>query len=117
MHLVLYMQQLSESTGSKAAVEEAMHAVSCMVALRGGGGVGLKCTESPQGAYHSCYVEGHSRDSRACEVSLLELWLLAIAEFMHYNELVQLKFDDISFNTEMMVQSSKTDQYRDGASL
>ena len=29
LHLVLYMQHLSESTESKAAVEEAVHALSC----------------------------------------------------------------------------------------
>ena len=62
----------------------------CIEGGGGGGGVGLKCTESPQGAYH-CYVEGHSRDSRACEIRLLAVWLLAIAGFMRCNELVQLK--------------------------
>ena len=35
VHLVLYMQHLSESTGSKAAVEEAYSACSLMVAWAG----------------------------------------------------------------------------------
>ena len=44
VHLVLYMQHLSESTGSKAAVEEAVHALSWLHGLAGlqplGGGGG-----------------------------------------------------------------------------
>ena len=35
VHLVLYMQHLSESTGSKAAVEEAVHALSWLHGLAG----------------------------------------------------------------------------------
>ena len=33
VHLVLYMQHLSESIGSKAAVEEAVHALSWLHGL------------------------------------------------------------------------------------
>ena len=39
---------------------------------------------------------------------------------LHCNELVKLKCSDITFNTESMLineQSSKTDQYWEGASL
>ena len=35
VHLVLYMQHLSESAGSKAAVEEAVHALSWLHGLAG----------------------------------------------------------------------------------
>ena len=41
LHLVLYMQHLSESTESKAAVEEAVHAMSWVYWLAGAQPLGL----------------------------------------------------------------------------
>ena len=65
-------------------------------------------------------VEVAGPDPSLTEIRLLAVCLLAFAGFMRCDELVKLKCDDITFNSESMVvrvQSSKTDQYRDGASL
>ena len=51
---------------------------------------------------------------------MLAVCLVAFAGFLHCNELIKLKCSDITFNAEGMVinvQSSKTDQYRECASL
>ena len=139
VHLVLYMQHLSESTGSKAAVEEAVHALSWLHGLAGLqplGGLplvqttleGLKRTlarpkvrkEPITADMLKAMVEAAGPDPSLTEIRLLAVCLLAFAGFMRCDELVKLKCDDITFNSESMVvrvQSSKTDQYRDGASL
>ena len=65
-------------------------------------------------------VEAAGSDPSLTEIRLLAVCLLAFAGFMRCDELVKLKCDEITFNSESMVvrvQSSKTDQYRDGASL
>ena len=54
------------------------------------------------------------------EVRLLAVCLVAYAGFMRCEELVKLRGSDVTFNAEGMVvkiESSKTDQYREGASL
>ena len=51
---------------------------------------------------------------------MLAVCLVAFAGFLHCNELIKLKCSDITFNAEDMVinvQSSKTNQYRECASL
>ena len=51
---------------------------------------------------------------------MLAVCLVAFAGFLHCNELIKLKCSDITFNAEgtvINVQSSKTDQYRECASL
>ena len=65
-------------------------------------------------------MEAAGPDPSLMEIRLMAVCLLAFAGFMRCDELVKLKCDDITFNSESMVvrvQSSKTDQYRDGASL
>ena len=65
-------------------------------------------------------VEAAGLDPSLAEIRLLAVCLLAFAGFMRCDELVKLKCDDITFNSESMVvrvQFSKTDQYLDGASL
>ena len=54
------------------------------------------------------------------EVRLLAVCLVAYAGFMRCEELVKLRGSDVTFHAEGMVvkiESSKTDQYREGASL
>ena len=65
-------------------------------------------------------MEAAEPDPSLAVIRLLVVCLLAFAGFMRCDELVKLKCDDITFNSESMVvrvQSSKTDQYLDGASL
>ena len=54
------------------------------------------------------------------EVRLLAICLVAFAGFLRCEELLKLRCADVAFNPEGMViqiTSSKTDQYREGASL
>ena len=64
-------------------------------------------------------VEATGPEPPLPEVRLLAACLVAFC-FVCYNELIKLKCSDITFNAEDMVinvQSSKTDHYREGASL
>ena len=139
IHLVLYLQHLSESTGSIAAVEEAVHALSRLHGLAGlhqlGGSPLVKPTleglkrilakpkvrkEPVTADMLKAMVEAAGPDPSLTEVRLLAVCLVAFAGFLRCNELIKLKCSDITFNAEGMVinvQSSKTDQYREGASL
>ncbi|KAL5496806.1 hypothetical protein EMCRGX_G013166 [Ephydatia muelleri] len=65
-------------------------------------------------------VEATGPEPHLSKVRLLAVCLEAFAGFLHCNELIKLKCSDITFNAEDMVinvQSSKTDQYRECASL
>ena len=65
-------------------------------------------------------VEAAGSAPSLTEVKLLAVCLVAFAGFMRCDELVKLKFADVTFNVDGMVikiESSKTDQYRDGASV
>ena len=65
-------------------------------------------------------VEAAGPAPSLAEVRLLVVCLVAYAGFMRCEELVKLKGSDVTFNAEGMVvkiESSKTDQYREGASL
>ena len=133
---MLYMQHLSESTESKAAVEEAVHALSWLHGLAGLQPLGasslvkamlegLRCIlakpkvrkEPVTADVLKAMVEATGPAPALTEVRLLAVCLVAYAGFMRCDELVKLKG---SFNAEGMVvkiESSKTDQYREGASL
>ena len=134
-----YMQHLSETTESKAAVEEAVHALSWLHGLAGlqplGGSPlvkatleGLQCILAKPKVWKEpvtadmlkAMVEAAGPAPSLTEVRLLAVCLVAYAGFMRCEELVKLKGSDVTFNAEGMVvkiESSKTDQYRDGASL
>ena len=139
LHLVLHMQHLSESTESKAAVEEAVHALSWLHGVAGlqplGGSPLVKATleglrrilakpkvrkEPVTADMLKVMVEAAGPAPSLTEVRLLAVCLVAFAGFMRCDELIKLKCEDITFNTESMViriVSSETDQYREGSSL
>ena len=139
LHLVLYMQHLSESTESKTAVEEAVHALSWLHGLAGlqplGGSPLVKATleglrrilakpkvrkEPVTADMLKAMVEAAGPAPSLTEVRLLAVCLVAYAGFMRCDELLKLRGSDVTFNAEGMVvkiESSKTDQYREGASL
>ena len=122
LHLVLYMQHLSESTESKAAVEEAVHALSWLHGVAGlqplGGSPLVKATleglrrilakpkvrkEPVTADMLKAMVEAAGPAPSLTEVRLLAVCLVAFAGFMRCDELVKLKCEDITFNTESMV--------------
>ena len=139
IHLALYLTHLSESTGSKAAVDEALHALAWMHRVAGLPPVGESplVQETAQGLRRllakpkqrkepitpemlKLMVESVGLTPSLTEVRLLAVCLLAFAGFMRCDELVKLQCKDIVFSEEGMVvnvRSSKTDQFREGASL
>ena len=65
-------------------------------------------------------VEAAGPTPSLSEVRLLAVCLVAFAGFLRCDELIKLRCKDVSFNEQGMViniASSKTDQYREGASL
>ena len=139
LHLALYLQHLSESVQSKAAVEEAVHALSWLHEVAGLESVGSmpivqatlsglrrvlakpKTRKEPITAdMLKAMVESVGSDPSLTEVRLLAMCLIAFAGFLRCDELIKLKCSDITTNSESMVinvASSKTDQYREGSSL
>ena len=133
------LTHLSESTGSKAAIEEALHALAWMHRVAGLPSVGESplVQETAQGLRRllakpnkrkepitaemlKSMVESVGLTPSLTEVRLLAVCLLAFAGFMRCDELVKLRCKDIVYNDEGMVVnicSSKTDQLREGASL
>ena len=65
-------------------------------------------------------VEAAGPSPSLSDVRLLAVCLVAFAGFLRCDELIKLRCNDVSFNEQGMVitiVSSKTDQYREGASL
>ena len=130
---MLYMQHLSESTESKAAVEEAVHALSWLHGLAGlqplGGSTLVKSTleglrrmlakpkvrkEPVTADMLKAMVEAAGSAPSLTEFRLLAVCLVAFAGFMQCDELIRLRCEDITFNAEGMIiniVSCKTDQY------
>ena len=139
IHLALYLQHLSESVQSRAAVEEAVHALSWLHEVAGLESVGTspivqatlaglrrmlarpKSRKEPVTAdMLREMVEAAGPDPSLTDVRLLAMCLVAFAGFLRCDELIKLRCSDIVFNTESMVITivgSKTDQYREGSSL
>ena len=122
IHLALYITHLSESTGSKAAIEEAVHALAWMHRVAGLPSVGEsplvqetaqglrrllakpnKHKESITAEMLKSMVESVGLTPSMTEVRLLAVCLLTFAGFMRCDELVKLQCKDIVFNDEGMV--------------
>ena len=79
-----------------------------------------KCKEPVTAEMLLAMVEAAGPSPSLTEVRLLAICLVAFAGFLRCEELLKLRCADVAFNTEGMViniTSSKTDQYREGASL
>ena len=139
IHLVLYLQHLSESIQSKSAVEEVVHAVSWLHQMAGLSSIaGSPIVQATLGGLRRelakpkkrkepvtaemllAMVEPAGPSPPLTEVRLLAICLVAFAGYLRCEEVLKLRCADVTFNTEGMVihiASSKTDQYREGASL
>ena len=138
-HLALYMVHLSESTQSKAAVEEIVHAVSWLHRVSGLQppnasplvhttleGLQRKLAKPKKSKEPitvemlKAMVEAVGPSPSLTDVRFLAVCLVAFAGFLRCDELIKLRCNDIVFNEQGMVVkivSSKTDQFREGASL
>ena len=139
IHFALYLQHLSETTGSVSAVHEAVNAIGWVNQVAGLGPIsqsplvsatlaGLKrALAKPKVRKEPVTVEMLTVLVRSLSVppSLSDLrlaasCLLAFAAFLRYDELAKLRCCDIAFSESSMsihISSSKTDQYRQGDSV
>ena len=66
------------------------------------------------------FIRSLNENDFMCSSRTLELCLVAFAGFLRYDEISNLKSHDIEIKNEhklIFIESSKTDQYRDGAWL
>ena len=134
-----YLQHLGESVESRAAAEEAVHALAWLHRVAGLPSVdnaplvqvtlaGLRselvwpkmCKEPVTADMLRVMVDLVGQEPSLSDVRLLVLCLLAFAGFMCCDELLMLHCSDVAFGTESMtitIVSSMTDQYREGSSL
>lgn len=139
VHFALYLQHLGETTQSRSAVEEAVHAISWVQQLAGHPPIsgspfvraalsGLqrklakpKVRKEPiNTAMLVAMVDNLGPSPSLTDLRLVAIALLAFAAFLRYDELAKLRCCDIVFApTSMTVQitSSKTDQYRQGEAV
>ena len=131
----LYLQHLGETTKSRAAVEEAVNAVSWAQRLAGQ-------TEIARNGLIKSVVEGFQRQlarpkkrkepvtvqmlqeivasmnpESLSSVRLVTLCLLAFAAFLRFNEISQLRCCDVKIigdKLEVFIRGSKTDQFQQG---
>lgn len=133
----LYLQHVGESTKSRAAVEEAVNAISWVQRLAGDQAVNqhslIKMTvdgfqrtlarpkvrkEPVTPEMLQEIVAAMSSPPTLSEVRLAAICLLAYAGFLRFDELQKLRCCDVVFSEgkmELSITSSKTDQFRQGA--
>lgn len=139
VHFALYLQHLGESVQSKSAVEEAVNAIGWVHQLSGQPPIaaspfvratlaGLQHTlakprirkEPITADMLSALVDSLGSAPTLADIRLVAISLLAFSAFLRYDELAKLRCCDIRFAPQSMsvhISSSKTDQYREGASV
>ena len=138
-HVVLYLQHLSQSVQSKAAIEEVVNALSWLHQVAGLPPVsGLPLVQAALAGHRrilaqpkaqkepvtaemlKAMVDAAGPEPSLSEVRLLAVCLLAFVGFLRCEELLKLVCADVQFNQEglvLSIKSNKTDQFREGASL
>ena len=136
VHFALYLQHLGETVQSKSAVEEAVNAVSWVHQISGLPAVtaspfvratlsGLqrklakpKVKKEPVTVEMlRVLVDSLGQSPSLSDIRLVASALLSFAAFLRYDEVAKLRCCDIRFSGDSMavhLQSSKTDQYRQG---
>lgn len=139
VHLALYLQHLSETTGSWSAAQEAVNAIGWVSQLAGQESIvqsplvratlaglkrslaKLKVRKEPVTAdMLAALVRSMGVPPSLSELRLAASCLLAFAAFLRFDELAKLRCCDIHFSEASMsvrIVSSKTDQYRQGDSV
>ena len=128
-NVALYLQHIGETSKSKAAVEEAVHA---MVWLHNAAGVpsptanpfvtlileGLRNKKAPiVTEILSAMAKDTMENQTLTSVRLTSACLLAYAGFLRFNELHKLRPTDLTIDSEKLlikIRQSKTDQFRKG---
>ena len=139
VHFALYLQHLGEAVQSKAAVEEAVNAIGWVHQLAGHppivaspfvratlAGLQRKLAKPkvPKEPITTdilvALVDSLGPTPTLADIRLAASCLLAFAAFLRYDELAKLRCCDVRFTAQSMsvhITSSKTDQYREGASV
>ena len=138
-HFALYMQHLSETSKSKATVEEAVNAISWVQQLSNHKAVSsspfIRATlaglqrklarpkvrkEPVTVAMLASMVQSLGSSPSLSDLRLVAGSLLAFAAFLRFDELARLECCDIEFSPTALtlrITSSKTDQFRQGDSV
>ena len=138
-HLALYLQHLSDTNGSRAAVEEAVYALAwihqaaglaspaddpfvqtVLAGLRRRLAVPTVKKRPFTGEMLGDMVQACQPDPSLGDLRLLAACLLGFAAFLRYDELAKLRCEDLLFTDaflQVKIRSSKTDQYRQGDSV
>lgn len=138
-HFALYLQHVGEVSGSRAAVVEAVNAISWVQRLAGDDPVSqnglIKSTmegfqrllakprkrkEPVTAAMLQKLVASLHEPPTLTEIRLAAICLVAYAGFLRFDEVEKLRCCDVRFYDEKMelsITSSKTDQFRQGASV
>ena len=137
VQFTLYIQHLAETTESKAAVEVAVNAVSWAHQMAGLEPIssspfvrtvlaGLqRQLAKPKTKKEPITVEMlaamvQSSDGSLADLRLMAMALLAFSAFLRCDELFKLRVCDVSFaagHMSVSLPKSKTDQYREGATV
>ena len=139
VHFALYLQHLGETVQSKSAVEEAVNAIGWVHQLSGRPPIaaspfvratlaGLqrklakpKIRKEPITTdMLAMLVDSLGSTPTLADIRLVAMSLLAFSAFLRYDELAKLRCCDVRFEVQNMsvhITSSKTDQYREGASV
>ena len=139
IHLVLYMQYLGDSVGSKSAVETAVNCIAWVHELAGYPPISsvpivvatlkglqrllakpITKKEPITSTMLQAMVASMPKTPLLSDIRLAAVALMAYAAFLRYDELSKLRCCDVEFCADHMmvhIVSSKTDQYREGARL
>ena len=135
-HIVLYLQHIAQTSGSKAAMEEAIYALAwahgvagvpsptdnpfvrtTVEGLRRALSKPTQKKEPITADMLKAMVEDTREHNTLSNVRLTMACLLAFAGFLRFNELVNIRPRDLSFSDDMLklyLPHSKTDQLRKG---
>ena len=139
IYLVLYLQYLGDTQGSRSAVETAVNCIAwahemagyppisgvpiVAATLKGLQRLLAKPTTKKEPitpVMLQAIVSSLAKPPSLSEVRLAAVALLAYAAFLRYEELAKLRCCDVNFYPDCLtvcITSSKTDQYREGAKL
>ena len=135
-HVALYLQQVAETSSSRAATEEAVYALAWAHDLAGIASptTGILVQTTLQGLRRllakpvlkkepitiemlRAMVDDVTKNETLANVRLTAACLLAFSGFLRFNELVNIRCCDVSIGVEMLkirIPKSKTDQLRKG---
>ena len=138
LHISLYLSYLIQKADSIAPVEQAVYALAWVHSLAGienptqhpqvkqvlagAKRILARATEKKEtisaGILQKLVSKYGGKDAGLSDICTLTICLMSFAGFLRYSEIANLKEADVSIyedHMELYIESSKTDQFRDGA--